>query len=239
MRNQSTHLVLAIGAGLLLGWTTDASAQRPFGRHHAGRPGHHPGIGSAIGDFAELATHRDEIASYRRTKLLGSGYYAKMNFRLHAEHARIYELIAGAVTGDRLGEPEGRAFVDRLIAIGTEAKALLGTGEALAETDAETIKTKLDELGREVAKAVANKVEPDEVSVTVNRGQWAMDELHRFGATEGVLSSAKADGLRRKLDALERREDSAKQDNKLSEKERENLLEETHETWRWCMEAFS
>lgn len=240
MKQTTNQLIVALTAGLLLGLSADAIAQRPGGRPNfpPGGP-RHVGGGGAIGDAAELAAHRDAFESYRCTNLLGSAYYSKANVQLQSEHARIYELICSATTGDRLNEPDARVFVDRLVAIGTAAKILLGTADELSEANAESTMEKLDALRADVTKAIANKVEANEVSVNINRSQWLMDELHRYAVAKSALSTGQASSLRRKLESLESEEDSAKKDNSLSEREREKLLEECRETWIWCAKAFS
>lgn len=58
----------------------------------------------------------------------------------------------------------------------------------------------------------------------------------RFGKAGG-LSTSKVSSLDRQLDALLAKEDRAKEDGKLTDREREDLFKDAHEIWRDLIKA--
>jgi len=131
-----------------------------------------------------------------------------------------------------------REQVDQLILIGRKARELRGEAAQLNDTDAYLIRTDLEKLEQRIKSASAKQAVVETMTPELNRVQWTMDELARFGKT-GVLTEGRQAMITRRLESLETREDDAKADGKLSEHERQDLLDQTREVWRALVHAFS
>lgn len=199
-----------------------------------------PGAGMAprLGavDLSELAAKRDQFDSFRRFVLLGTGTYTKQDHELLRRHQAIYTGIEVATNGERLGEEVAEKFIDELLAIGQKAITARGEAEAVPAEAAKEIAAALEDLGKRARDAASNKVNGEILTPDLNRSQWTMRELVRFAASGG-LSSSKASSLDRRLDGLLAKEDRAKSDGKLSDRERADLFETAHEIWRDVIKA--
>ena len=76
------------------------------------------------------------------------------------------------------------------------------------------------------------------ITPKVNRLQFHMEEVIRFGEDSDRLSSGDLKTLRRKLDSLESKEDKAKASGEISDRDHEKLLEDTREIWRDALGEF-
>ena len=187
-------------------------------------------------DMSELAAKRDKFDSFRRYVLMGTGTYTKQDHRLLRQHVEIYNGIEMATNGERLGEEQAETFIDELLAIGEKAIAARGEAEAIPEESAKEIAASLGDLAKRAREAASNKVNGEVLTPDLNRSQWNMRELVRFGKSGG-LSTAKVSSLDRQLDALLAKEDRAKEDGKLTDREREDLFKDAHEIWRDLIKA--
>ena len=181
--------------------------------------------------MSELAAHRDKFDAFRRFVLMGTGTYTKMDHALLRKHGAIYNGIEMATNGERLGEEKAEAFIDELLAIGKKAKETRGDADKLSESAAAEISAALDDLGARARAATSNKVVGEVLTPDLNRSQWNMRELVRYGQSGG-MSAGKVATLDRRLDALLAKEDRAKEDGKLTDREREGLFEDAIEIWR-------
>ncbi|NWK55329.1 hypothetical protein HW115_06885 [Verrucomicrobiaceae bacterium N1E253] len=238
IRNGNT---LALATGIALSCFTlgisDAEAQRngkgnKGGKGHGGKgkPGaraHDRGF-----DLAELGVIRDKIAAHKRLTIGGAGYYDQKNHELRQGHVKVYSMIRHNLVEDRISEQLGRDAVDELLAIGEQAKELQGEDGTLNAEDAATIAAKQRALGKRIAEARESKVNPDILTPKVNERQVHMEELYRFAVDSKTASKGQAATLRRHLDSLEKKEDTAKKDGKISDREHEKLIEETIEVWK-------
>lgn len=188
------------------------------------------------GDLSELAAQRDKFDAFRRYTLMGTGTYTKKDHELLRRHMSIYTGIEAATNGERLGEEQAEEFIDELLAIGTKAIAARGEAEALTDEAAKEISAALDDLAKRARTAASNKVNGAILTPDLNRSQWNMRELVRFGQAGG-LSAGKVSSLDRRLDALLAKEDRAKADGKLTDRERQDLFETAHEIWRDIIKA--
>lgn len=188
------------------------------------------------GDLSELAAKRDKFDAFRRYVLMGSGTYTKKDHELLRRHVEIYNGIEMATNGERLGEEQAEKFIDELLAIGEKAIAARGEAEALSEEAAKETSDALDTLAHRARTAASNKVNGAVLTPDLNRSQWTMRELVRFGKSGG-LSTSRVASLDRQLDALLAKEDRAKADGKLTDREREDLFKDAHEIWRDLIKA--
>lgn len=233
LRHIHSASALILGGLFLVLLTPDANAQ--FRRANIRR-----GAGaSAIGDPAELAVHRDKFMAFRRTQLVGAGYYTKPDFRLQGDHAAAYSFIESSTVGGRLSEGTARDLVGRLMAIGNKAATLRVGAESLSAEDSKTIAGEIRMLRAEARTKISQQALEATLMPDMNRCQWLMEELLVFGKAEGALSGGKAGTLRRKLEGLEKAEDDGQSDGSLDDREREKLLRESRETWRAFVEALS
>ena len=237
MKTIATTTLLLLGTLAL-----QAGPFRPPGGPGGGMPprgGGGPGPGEArhvAGDLSELAAKKDKFDAFRRYVLMGTGTYTKQDGRLLHRHVEIYNGIEMATNGERLGEEQAEKFIDELLAIGEKAVAARGEAEALSEESAKEIATSLDDLAKRARTAASNKVNGEVLTPDLNRSQWTMRELVRFGKSGG-LSTSRVGSLDRQLDALLAKEDRAKADGKLTDREREDLFKDALEIWRDLLKA--
>jgi hypothetical protein len=233
---------IAIATLLVIGTLgLQAGPFRPPGLGGGAPPRGGGGIGAgaarfSAGDLSELAAKRDKFDSFRRYVLMGTGTYTKQDHRLLRQHVEIYNGIEMATNGERLGEEQAEKFIDELLAIGEKAVAARGEAESLPVESAKEISASLEDLAKRARAAASNKVNGEVLTPDLNRSQWNMRELVRFGKSGG-LSTSKASSLDRQLDALLAKEDRAKSDGKLTDREREDLFKDAHEIWRGLIKA--
>ena len=205
---------------------------------HAQGPGKppHPARAARLFDLSELAAQRDKFEGFRSATLLGGENYGKDGVRLAKRHAEIFHGLEKGFTTGRLSSAQAKGFLDDLLAIGAKAKAARGEGGSVAADVEKELGTALDALaGR--AKAAATEPARAELSTPqLAESEWTIGEVLRFGQA-GAMSKAQTAAIERRLDALAKKESKAKEDGKLSDAEREDLLKEARETWKEIVDA--
>lgn len=227
-------LTKSLGASMCLA-TFAVSAIHADAQHRRGIPRGGGGVAPPAEqgvDFGKLGVLQDKFAAYQRLTFGGAGFYTKGDSRLRKAHTKTYQLIRNSLIEDRISEEEGRNATGVLLAIGAEAKRLRGDADALGEEDAALIGTKITALAKRIREARTNKTDPGILTPRINRRQVHMEEILLFAIDSKIASKGQAATLRRHLDSLEKKEDRAKGDRKVSDRERENLVQETHEVWK-------
>ncbi|MCP5537453.1 MAG: hypothetical protein H7A51_14620 [Akkermansiaceae bacterium] len=239
---QSARLIVAAGVAIttLCMTTPDADAQRRPGPGLIPKRGGGPIAERRLGiDFGEIGAIRDKFAAYKRLTFGGAAYYTKQDGHLRVAHFKTYMLIRNSLVEDRLDEEAGRNAVEQLLAIGKEAKRLRGDNDALSQDDATKINGKIRTLAERVGKERGNKVPADALTPRVNERQATLEEAFLFGVDSKALSAGQAATLRRYMSSLESKEDRAKDDDKVTDREREKLVEETVEIWKKMVKALN
>jgi len=185
-----------------------------------------------IFDFKVLGPLRDKFAAYKRLTFGGAGYYTKQNARLREAHAKTYMLIRNSLVADRINEELGRKATSDLLSIGEEAKRLRGGDKALSEKDAGKIGHKILTLAKRLKEARLNKVKTDTLTPKLNEHQMTMEEILRFAIDTKLASKGQAATMRRHIADLEKKEEHAKNDNKITDRERKKLAAETIDVWK-------
>ncbi|MFC4993076.1 hypothetical protein [Rubritalea tangerina] len=186
-----------------------------------------------IGDPAEFGALTDKFREHQRLTSGGGAYYEKSEAKLRAEHAQLYRTIQFAVTEDRISEEDARDAIASLLTIGQ--KHLAG-GDA---SEAQATSKELSELKQSIRSKMTDKAPAGTITPKVNRLQFHMEEVIRFGEDTDRLSSGDINSLRRQLDSLESKEDKAKADGTLSDRDHVKLIEESREIWRNALKKFS
>ncbi|MGB0991991.1 MAG: hypothetical protein ACPG32_05930 [Akkermansiaceae bacterium] len=235
------HKLALLGLSCFLLTPVDAFAQGK-------RPPRHPGGGGgAVVEHKEdqrpfdlnvLRAEKDKFEAYKVATFSGVGYYTLKDRALRDAHAKSYRLITKFLVEDRLAEDAGRDAILDLIRIGEGAKKLLGDAEALSEDDAEDIQEKITALVARLHKASDNKVNPKILTPVVNQRQVILEELYFYAKHGKGASSGQAASILRYIKSLEKKEDKLKADNKVSDREREGLLEETTDIWKSVIRFF-
>ena len=219
-------IVSTIAIGLL---SATASAQltgKALRRHnHAAK--------SVIGDASEFGVLADKFREHQRLTSGGGGrYYAKSESRLRAEHSSIYRFIQLAVTEDRISEEDARDAVNSLLAVGTKH---LAVGDA-ANTEQTSIE--LSDIRKSIKIKMTDRPPEGIITPKINRLQFHMEEVIRFGEATDRLSSGSLNTLHRKLDSLEAQEEKAKARGTISDRDHEKLLEKSREIWKDALGKF-
>ncbi len=220
--------LILIGTAAALTISTSMAQRGPGGKGRGPARGAGAGAGGAIvpgprggvEDLAELGAIRDQFEAFQRMTAGGAKYYTKEEAKLRERHVKTYGFIRMSVVEDRLQEAQARKLIQVLFTIGEEHLQ----GDTKTDARLSALKEKIQELR-------ADKVDQDVLSPRLNESQFKLDELHRFAVAEEALSTGEASSLRRKLDRLEEKEDSAKA-KELSDRNREKLIEESREIWR-------
>lgn len=181
------------------------------------------------GDASDFGALRDKFSAYQRLTNGGAKYYDKGESELRREHVSIYEKIQHVTVEDRLTEQEAREAIDELLTIGELHLASPDTAEA---------SQKLEALKQDIRSKTEEKVPADALTPRLNRIQFHIEEAIRFGESGEYLSTGELSSIRRKLDSLESKEDGDKEDDVISDRERENLIEKAREIWRDTLEDF-
>ena len=222
---KNTLIVLASISALTI-HSADAAKHGPRG----GKGHPHKAKTALVGDPAEFGALKDKFNAHKRLTAGGAEYYGKDETRLRVEHAELYQHIHRACLEDRLSEQAARDAIQELLTIG---KLHTTNGSSPAETAA-----KINTLKKQVRSDMADKVPADTLTPKLNRMQFHIEEALRFGEDTEALSSGNISSLRRKLDSLEDKEAKAKDDGSVSDRERENLIEESREIWRDALKDF-
>lgn len=187
---------------------------------------------SVVGDASEFGVLADKFRENQRLTSAGGKYYTESESRLRAEHSQLYRSIQSAVTEDRISEEEARDAVKSLLTVGEKH---LVAGDAAS---AEQTSTQLSEIKKAIKTKMSDRAPAGIITPKVNRLQFHMEEVMRFGQATDRLSSGELKSLRRKLDSLEAKEDNAKASGTISDRDHEKLLEQSREIWRDALEKF-
>ena len=226
--NKVTGGALLLIAGMALG-TGDLLAQKgPKGKNGE----RNRGLGAKRADLfdpAELGAAKGKYEAWRRGVLGGDAFYTKKDAPLRATHALTYTKLRDAMIEDRLTDEAGGKLVDELIAIGQRALELRGEAERLEAGPRAEIDAELKKLVTRARAATENSVPTAMATPNLNRKQVNASELIRFGADTGMLSTGQLGSLDRKSENLGKKEAKAKEDKEVSDRERENLVEDARE----------
>lgn len=181
------------------------------------------------GDASDFGALRDKFQAHQRLTNGGAKYYDKSDGVLRSEHSSIYNKIQHVAVEDRLTEEEAREAIDELFSIG-EAH--------LADPENANTAKKLEDLKQKIRRLTEDLVPAEALTPKLNRLQFHLEEAVRFGEASGHLSTGELSSLRRKLDSLESKEDRAKDDEVISDREREKLIEHAREIWRDALKDF-
>lgn len=185
-----------------------------------------------------LGSTRNKFEAFQHLHLQGAAYYAKNNPRLRKLHLQTYQLIRNSLVEDRIDEQTGRDALEELIKIGQSALETLGDKETLTKDEVTSVTAKLKALNQRIKDARTVKVEAETLTPKINKSQLLMEEIYLFGTMEDIISDGKANTLRRHLSSLENKEDRAKNDNNISDREREKLAAEAVDAWKFFVRAF-
>jgi hypothetical protein len=166
----------------------------------------------------------DKFHAYQRAQIQGEAFYTKEEAELQQLHAATYHKIAEHLISDKITEIQGNEFVTRLIAIGSQHR------DAVANGGTPTTKASLGELADAVSTAARQEIKEEELTPDINRVQLVMNELVRFAGNDPKISS-KTSSLKRHLEDFIDQELRAKEDRKVSDREREKLTKEAGYTW--------
>lgn len=224
----SLGVVLAAGS-----LTLSSLAERPPG------PGRPPGGGFSGGGTAqaqppkprgmvqELGKAGDRFVAWRVAYLEGAEWFTKEQEELRESYREVERKIREAVAEDRLEEKKGREFLVTLVKIGKDA----GAGDKATETS-------LENLDDAVQQETEDKAKAETLTPRLNKIQWLISEVLYYGTTSSTLSNGKMSSLNRKLLSNEEKEDKAKEDGELSERELEKLEEDALEIWETLIKAY-
>lgn len=196
-------------------------------RPGAGERGRARGI-----DFEELGAAKDKVAAHNRLTFGGAGYYTDKDRELRTAHIKTYSLIRRSLVEDRVSEDLGRKATAELLTIGEQAKEARGDATQLNEDDAEKTASSIHKLAIRIGEARSNEVDGDILTPRINNRQVSMEELYIYLVDSKTASKGEAASLRRHLDRLEKKEEASKKDGKVSDRDREKLVEEAAEVFK-------
>ena len=225
--NMKNILISTLALSLL-----SASASAQF-KGKAGNKNHRKHAAKAIiGDASEFGVLADKFREHQRLTSGGGEYYTKDESRLRAQHSSLYRSIQSAVTEDRISEEDARDTINSLLTVGAKH---LAAGDAAS---AEQTSSELSAIKKQIKVKMTDKAPAGIITPKVNRLQFHMEEVIRFGEATDRLSSGSVNTLRRKLDSLESKEDKAKASGTISDRDHEKLLEDSREIWRDALGKF-
>lgn len=187
-------------------------------------------------DLSELAAQREKFEAFRKGTLFGGDSYAPADIRLAKRHAEIYRAIENAASEGRLSDAQARGFIDELLAIGVKAKAVRGDADSLGAEESKASTAALDDLANRAKGAASAVAGQEKLTPQLQKSQWTMGELLRFGRT-GAMSATDLAGIERRLQDLAEKEAKAQKDGEIDDREREHLHEEARETWKKLADA--
>lgn len=165
--------------------------------------------------------------AWRVAYLEGGEWFTKEQEELRESYREVERKIREAVAEDRLEEKKGREFLVTLVKIGKDA----GAGDKATETS-------LENLDDAVQQETEDKAKAETLTPRLNKIQWLISEVLYYGTTSSILSNGKMSSLNRKLLSNEEKEDKAKEDGELSERELEKLEEDALEIWETLIKAY-
>lgn len=182
------------------------------------------------GDLAPLESLADKFAAFQKAALHGESFYAKTDAELQIKHSETYALISESLTSDRINERQGARFIKELIRLGKANLSKLENAASLTATDHDAAAKSLAELQAKIKQASVEKVAADVLTPEINRVQQAMYELCLFTQSDSKLAN-KTSSLFRRFESLIDDEEKIKKDNLVSDREREEAMEDLADTW--------
>jgi len=178
------------------------------------------------GELGELGRTGDEVMAWKVAAIGGAEYFTKEQDELREKYREVETQIRDAVLEDRLAESAGRNFIVELMNIGKGAK-----------NDTQATESALDDLSASVKAATSDDVVQGMITPRLNKMQWMMNEVALYGAYTKEVSTGRVSSLRRKLVSLEGKEQSAKKDKKVSDRERESLEKKALDIWKGVVKS--
>ena len=162
----------------------------------------------------------DVFRAWAVARIDGAEYFTKDQEDLRVQYQKLKVKIRKAVVEDRLQESAGRQYLVELLKIGKGAKDNPDTTAAALET-----------LDASVQGAIVDKARAATLTPRLNRLQWLIGEIALYAKDTSALSNGKQSFVKRRLYSLEEKEESAKQDGKISDSERKRLMEAGIDIW--------
>jgi len=217
MRTKNT---LTIGS-VILAWSLGGmSAQAQLFTMDADKPEKLDGSLQELGPKAA-----DIFKAWTVARIDGAEYFTKEQNEIRREYLKLGKKISTAVIEDRLQESAGRQYFSELLKIGKKAK------EGNAPTSAS-----LKALDSAVQGSLVDKANAETLTPRLNKLQWLMGEIALYASDSSAMSSGKQSMVKRRLLALEQKEESAKKDKKISDRERERLMKSGLSIWKIIVE---
>ena len=178
------------------------------------------------GSLHELGPKAADIfKAWAVARIDGAEYFTKDQTTLRREYIKVGNKIKKAVIEDRLQESAGRQYFKELLEIGKRAKeGKSSSSESLKGLDAAV-------QGSIVDKANASTLTP-----RLNKLQWSIAEIALYVSDTSAMSSGKQSMVKRRLLALEQKEESSKKDKEISDRERERLMKSGLSIWKIIVE---
>lgn len=180
-----------------------------------------------VGDLTPLGIIAEKFLAFQRLNFLGEGFFKKEDDKLMQQYAQTYRMIVENVINERLSTAQGLHFTNELIAFGREMKNSYNTD---TNSEDSSVKVSLDEIQAKIKEVSKEETPASVLTPDLNRVENQMSEIIRFVASDDKLSN-KTDSLKRRLGDLLQEEDRAKQDDKLTDSERQKLIVTTGKTW--------
>ena len=167
----------------------------------------------------------DIFKAWSVARIDGAEYFTKDQAKLRREYIKVGNKIEKAVIEDRLQESAGRQYFKELLKIGNRTKeGNTSSSESLKALDA----------------AVQGSIEDNANAATLtprlNKLQWLIGEIALYSNDTSAISSGKQSMVKRRLLALEQKEETAKKDKKVSDRERERLMKSGLSIWEIIVE---
>lgn len=193
---------------------------------------------AAMFDPGELGATKGKFETWKREVLGGGAFYTKADQSLKTSHSMICSKVRQAMLDGRTGDEAGWKIIDKAISLGVASKEHRGDADALTESQRKAVSDELQKIAT-MAKAENLAVDQKLLTPTLNRRQVTTGELLRFGKTAKMISTAEAGTLERKVDRLLEKEEKAKSDGEVTDRERESLIEDAQELSRDLVKALA
>jgi hypothetical protein len=215
-----TRDAFTVGATMLVSSLGGLSAQAQLFTMDTEKPDKLDGSLHELGPKAA-----DIFKAWAVARIDGAEYFTKDQATLRREYIKVGNKIKKAVIEDRLQESAGRQYFKELLEIGKRAKeGKSSSSESLKGLDAAV-------QGSIVDKANASTLTP-----RLNKLQWSIGEIALYVSDTSAMSSGKQSMVKRRLLALEQKEESAKKDKEISDRERERLMKSGLSIWKIIVE---
>lgn len=223
--------LITTAALALIVFSSTAQAKGKVHKAHK-KHAHNKGPKALVGDPAEFGALTDKFRAHQRLTAGGGAYYTKQEAKLRSEHASVYQSIQHATLEDRISEEDARNAIDQLITVGK-------AHQASGSSNTQATSSSLSQIRKEVKAKMTDKVPADTLTPKLNKMQFHLEEVLRFGSESESLSNGDISSLRRKMDTLEGKEDKAKAAGAISARDRENFIEDSRNIWRDALKDFS